>query len=323
MYGYDFRSILQYRMDMRVCRDRLREGSHSFHAASLLIPSEYRSPMTALYAFCRDADDAIDANPDPGQGLDDLHRRLSAIYAGTPRDHAVDRAFTDVVERFDIPFALPAALLEGFEWDVTGRRYETTSDVYAYSARVAGTVGAMMALIMGVRDRDVLARACALGVAMQITNICRDVGEDAARGRVYLPEDLLRCHAVDARKWLEKPVLNESIIEVIEILLEVADRLYLQSEWGISQLPARCRPGIFAARSIYAEIGSEIRRSGFDPVSYRAYVKSRRKLQLLAQSMRKSIAQGIAHGIANRPRDRAPILEENRFLIDAVSPAAN
>jgi phytoene synthase len=311
MYGYDLKSTLQYSMDMRACRDLLRQGSHSFYAASLLIPGEYRRPITALYAFCRIADDEIDRNDDPKRGLESLHARLSRIYADRPYDHAVDRAFSDLVQRFEIPFVLPAALLEGFDWDVRGRHYETLSDVYAYSARVAGTVGAMMAMIMGVRDPQVLSRACDLGVAMQLTNICRDVGEDARNGRLYLPAELLRNCGVEAEAWMRNPIFNEGISQSIEILLEVADRLYLQSEWGISQLPARCRPGIFAARSIYAEIGSEIERRGFDSVSDRAVVDNRRKVRLLATSMRKAVT--------DRPRDNAPTLSETRFLVDAVA----
>lgn len=312
MYGYDLKSTLQYSMDMRACRDILRAGSHSFYAASLLIPGEYRRPITALYAFCRVADDEIDRNDDPRRGLEALYQRLNRIYADKPQDCAVDRAFSDLVQRFEIPFVLPAALLEGFEWDVRERHYETLSDVYAYSARVAGTVGAMMAMIMGVRDSQILSRACDLGVAMQLTNICRDVGEDARSGRRYLPAELLRNYGVDPESWEENPVMNDGVRSSIQILLEVADRLYIQSEWGIAQLPARCRPGIFAARSIYAEIGSEIERRGFDSISGRAFVDNARKVRLLATSMRKAVT--------DRPKDRAPTLIETRFLVDAVAP---
>lgn len=310
MYGYDLKSILRYSMDIRECRDRLREGSHSFYAASLLLPGEYRRPITALYAYCRQADDVIDRNPDPERGLDFLHRQLSRIYADEPGDCPVERAFSDVVQRYHIPYVLPSALLEGFEWDVRKRHYETLSDVYSYAARVAGTVGVMMAMLMGIRDPKVLSRACDLGVAMQLTNICRDVGEDAGNERLYLPAELLRAHAVEPSDWIVKPDFNEGIRDSIQILLEVAGRLYVQSEWGISQLPARCRPGIFAARSIYAEIGSEIERRGFDSVNGRAFVDSRRKVGLLATAMRKAIIE--------RPRDSAPALAETRFLVDAV-----
>ncbi len=313
MYGYDLKSVLRYSADMRACRERLRHGSHSFYAASLLIPSDYRSPMTALYAYCRDADDAVDSNPEPAKGLERLYKRLSRIYAGRPKNHPVDRAFADVVERYDIPFALPAALLEGFEWDVTGRRYNTLSDVYAYSARVAGTVGAMMTLIMGIRDREIVSRALDLGVAMQITNICRDVGEDAAIGRVYLPDELLRSFSIDRDSWQQHPVINDGIRQSVEVLLSIAARLYRQSEWGIAQLPVRCRPGIFAARSIYAEIGAEIERNNFDSVSQRNYVNTQRKLRLLGTSMRKALT-GTA-------RDNASTMLESAFLLDAVSAA--
>jgi len=311
MYGYDLKSILRYSMDMRACRELLRNGSHSFYASSLLIPGEYRSPMTALYAFCRIADDEIDQHDDAQRRLELLHAKLSRIYADNPEDCPVERAFSDVVQRFEIPFALPAALLEGFEWDVSQRHYETLSDVYAYSARVAGTVGVMMAMIMGVRNPDILSRACDLGVAMQLTNICRDVGEDAGNDRLYLPAELLRAHDVNPHEWLEKPAFNEGIRASVRCLLEVAERLYVQSEWGIAQLPARCRPGIFAARSIYAEIGSEIERRGFDSLSSRAVVDSTRKVRLLARSMHKAVTE--------RPKDSAPILQETRFLIDAVA----
>lgn len=312
MYGYDLKSTLRYSRDMRACRAQLKKGSHSFYAASLLLPGEYRRPITSLYAYCRQADDVIDQNPDPEAGLEFLHRQLSRIYAGEPQDCPIERSFSDLVRRFDIPYVLPAALLEGFEWDVVGRHYETLSDVYAYSARVAGTVGAMMAMLMGVRDRQVLSRACDLGVAMQLTNICRDVGEDARNGRLYLPSELLRSYSVDGESWMQDPVFNDGVAKSIETLLEVAERLYLQSEWGISQLPARCRPGIFAARSIYAEIGSEIERRGFDSVSDRAIVDNTRKVRLLAVSMRKAVTE--------RPMDNAPTLSETRFLVEAVSP---
>jgi len=311
MYGYDLKSTLQYSMDIRACRDLLKHGSHSFYAASLIIPGEYRRPITALYAFCRQADDEIDRNADPDRGLDELYERLRLIYDDRPRDTFVDRAFADVVQRFCIPYALPVALLEGFDWDVRGRHYETLSDLYSYSARVAGTVGAMMAMIMGVRGDQELSRACDLGVAMQLTNICRDVGEDARAGRLYLPAEVLRNFGVDGQKWLSNPKFNDGISSSIEVLLGVAERLYLRSEWGIAQLPPRCRPGIFAARSIYAEIGSEIERRGFDTVSGRAVVDVGRKLRLLATSMHKAVT--------DRPKDHAPALHETRFLVDAAT----
>ena len=127
--------------DRSDCRNILRHGSHSFYAASLLMPDEYCEPITALYAFCRIADDAVDLAEDPALGLAAVRDRLDRVYAGRPIDSPVDRTFSEVVRKYRIPMQLPAALIEGFEWDVEGRRYETMSDAYAYCTRVAGTVG--------------------------------------------------------------------------------------------------------------------------------------------------------------------------------------
>ena len=314
MHGDDLKSVLRYGADLKDCRELLRHGSHSFFAASLLLPDEYCHPITALYAFCRVADDAIDDVDDPDAGLAALRRRLDDIYSGHPADDAVDRAFSDVVLRHNVPKALPLALLEGFEWDVVGRRYETLSDTYAYAARVAGTVGAMVAILLGVRNPRVLSRACDLGVAMQLTNIARDVGEDARRGRLYLPLETLAEHGIDAQRWLARPEFNDGIDAAVRRLLVMADGLYERAEWGIAQLPARVRPGIFAARTIYAEIGREIERRGGDSVSQRAVVGRRRKLRLLLNAVRMTLAE--------KDEGFAPPLAETRFLIDACAAEA-
>ena len=159
------------------------------------------------------------------------------------------RAFSEVVRKYRVPLELPAALIEGFEWDVEGRRYETLSDTYAYCTRVAGTVGVMMSMLMGVRNTDVLSRACDLGVAMQLTNIARDVGEDARNGRVYLPLALLRENGVDVDAWMSDPRPCDGIEKTLREILAIADTHYQRSEWGISHLPISVRPSIFAAQN--------------------------------------------------------------------------
>ncbi len=311
MYGDDLQTVLKHDADLADCRDLLRRGSHSFFAASLLLPLEYRQPITALYAFCRIADDAVDLAEDPRAGLESLHVKLDRIYQGNPEDTPVDRAFAAVVREYELPYELPAALLEGFEWDVIGRRYRSISDTYAYATRVAGTVGAMMALLMGARDPAVLSRACDLGIAMQLTNIARDVGEDARAGRVYLPATLLRENGVDVDEWLKNPSFNRGIRATVREILELADDLYTKAEWGITQLPVSVRPAMFAARSIYAEIGREIERRQYDSVSQRAVVRGGRKARLLATALRKAVM--------GRDSDLSPTLAEARFLVDAVA----
>ncbi len=271
--------------DGAACAALLRQGSRSFYAASLVLPAGVREPATALYAFCRLADDAVDLADDPRPALEALHGRLERIYRGAPLPLPADRAFARVVADIGIPRALPEALLEGFAWDAQARRYATLSDLTGYAVRVAGTVGAMMALIMGARRPQVLARACDLGVAMQLTNIARDVGEDAAAGRLYLPLAWLDEIGLDPDAWLAAPSYSAALGMLVQRLLQRADVLYARPAAGIGELPRACRPGMHAARLIYAEIGREIERRNLDSVTCRAVVPTARKIALLAGAL--------------------------------------
>jgi phytoene synthase len=296
--------------DVAACRALLRGGSRTFFAASLVLPKSVRGPATGLYAFCRMADDAIDFGQDRAAALDDLRARLDALYSGKPRDIAADRAFADSVARHLIPKAFPCALLEGFEWDSTNRRYDNLSQLKAYGVRVAGTVGAMMALVMNVRSRALVARACDLGVAMQLTNIARDVGEDARCGRLYLPLDWMRAANIDPDAWLAQPVFDDRLCTVIGRLLRAADALYARADSGLANLPAACRPGMYAARLLYAEIGHELARRGYDSVNQRAVVPWQRKARLLAGAM--MAAQRSAAAVTSEE------LDEANFLLDSI-----
>ncbi len=299
-----------YHSDIAACREMLRVGSHSFFAASLILPRNVREPASALYAFCRLADDAVDDGDDHHRAIAELHERLDRIYDGQPMACPADRALARVVRDFRIPYVLPAALIEGFEWDVAGRNYESMSQVYDYAARVAGTVGAMMTILMGGRAPDVLARACDLGVAMQLTNISRDVGEDARNGRLYLPRDLLREQGIDPEAFLRQPVHSPGLANVIQQMLDAADVLYRRSAGGIAQLPMACRPGINAARWIYSDIGRKLESLELDSVTHRAVVSRSRKMMRLARS--------LASTVRPRARDYAPPLKEVEFLVDAA-----
>jgi phytoene synthase len=293
----------------------MRGGSKSFFAASLMLPSRVRGPATALYAFCRLADDAIDLGDDPHAAMDDLRQRLDAIYADRPRNIDADQALAGVVHRHAIPRLLPDALLEGFLWDTQQRRHETLADVEDYAARVAATVGAMMALVMGATSAAALARACDLGVAMQLTNIARDVGEDARAGRLYLPRQWLREADIDADAWLRQPVFNPAIASVVGRLLDTADALYRRAEHGIAVLPRDCRPAIRAARLVYAEIGEQLRRDGLDSISRRVVVSKQRKLALMARA---------TTAVVGGRQAQAPlaVLPAVQFLVDAAAAPA-
>lgn len=298
--------------DFAACQALMRGGSKTFFAASRLLPARVRDPAIALYAFCRVADDAIDFSDDRATAMMDLNDRLACIYDGRPRPFECDRALAAVVHKFDMPVGLLTALLEGFQWDAEGRRYETLEDLQAYAARVAGSVGAMMAVIMRTRNPVALARACDLGVAMQFTNIARDVGEDARAGRLYLPLQWLRDAGLQPDAWLARPVFDARIAGVIERLLRSADQLYARASFGIAHLPLDCRPAICAAGMVYSEIGRELERAGLDSVNSRAVVSTRRKLMLILRASGTALLPSADTGA------QAPALEATRFLVEAA-----
>jgi 15-cis-phytoene synthase len=278
--------------DLALCRQMIKQGSKSFHLASLLLPNIYRQHARALYGFCRMADDLVDEAALPQRAVSELAKRLDAIYNGAPYDIATDRAFADVVLKFAIPRAIPDALIEGFAWDAEGRHYQTVSDVTAYGVRVAGTVGVMMSLIMGERRPNALARAIDLGVAMQFSNIARDVEDDAKLGRSYLPKD-----------WLK-----QSEAEAATRLVDYAEDIYERAIAGIAMLPRSCRASINAARLLYREIGLMAQKQQHQG---RAIVPLAQKLVLVVKAVVKT------------PRLKAdctaPCLPEGQFLVDAVA----
>ncbi|MDW4499426.1 phytoene/squalene synthase family protein [Sulfitobacter sp. D35] len=302
--------------DLKHCVDAIRTGSRSFHAASKLLPGTTRDAALALYAFCRLADDAVDLQRAKSDAVRDLQDRLDRAYAGRPRNAPADRAFAAVIEDYAMPRALPAALLEGLQWDAEERRCQSLSDLRAYSARVASAVGAMMCVLMRVRDADALARACDLGVAMQLTNIARDVGEDAREGRLYLPSDWLEAEGIDPDAFLRDPAMSPALARVVRKLLREADALYVRSESGIALLPLACRPGIYAARHIYAGIGGAVRRNGYDSVAHRARTGGAEKLGLIFLATVRAAATSV---MPRSARVHAQALPETAFLVEAAA----
>jgi phytoene synthase len=298
--------------DLVACQQLIREGSKSFHAASLLLPARVRWPAYALYGFCRIADDEVDeATTGKHARVESLRVRLDELYRRRPRNHPVDRALSEVIERFDLPREVFDGLLDGFAWDAAGRRYTTLDELLEYCVRVASTVGVLMTLLMGPRDAVTLARACDLGAAMQLTNIARDVGDDARNGRLYLPIAWLEDAGIDPHELLDRPAFTAALGGVVHRLLDQAHHYYERADAGVRRLPADCRWSIAAARNIYAAIGEEISVANFDSVSRRAVVSKGRKLALVAGSL-SSIA---------RSSDRfvdVPPLAQAQFLLDAV-----
>ncbi len=320
------------RQDRAICAQHLKHGSKSFALAGWLLPPASRDDATALYAFCRIADDLIDDSVTPQAAHQQLQERLDTLVRASQRDDATidaltypeDRALSRVMLRHHLPRAPIDALLEGFLWDAQGHHYATLEDTLAYGARVAGSVGVCMAWLMGQRDPIVLARAADLGVAMQLTNIARDVGEDARRGRVYLPEEALRRQGISGAALLEaasgegdatkqQPLLP-AVHAVVAHLLEQADVLYARGRSGIAALPWRCRLAIDAAACIYQAIGPEVLAARPYALHRRAVVPLWRKLWLVARCL---VHPRGRRG--SRVHRLAPALPATQFLLD-ISP---
>ena len=269
-------------------RDLITQGSRSFSAASRLFPSRLREDAWMLYAWCRHCDDEVDGQVlghgavglDPalaGAKLEELKARTDAALRGERMDDPVFEAFQRVALRHDVPAREPLALLEGFAMDVDGRAYETLEDLLDYAWHVAGVVGVMMARIMGVREREVLRRAQDLGLAFQLTNIARDVVEDARGGRVYLP-GLWLDEAGVPRHQVADLTHRAGVASVTKRLLAVAETYYDSARWGLKDLDMRSAWAIATARRVYRQIGRIVARRGAAAWDSRASVSRPDKL---------------------------------------------
>lgn len=253
-------------------RATIAHHSKSFALASRLLGPRERDQTAVVYTWCRRADDAVDAGEATDLTLARLRRELDDAYAGCAADPVL-AAFGAVARARAIPRAYPGELLAGMAMDVRGDQYRTLDDLLVYCWRVAGVVGLMMSHVFGVSDDDALVSAAHLGMAMQLTNICRDVAEDWERGRVYIPDELLGA-PLEPGQPLPRAPLASAVAE----LLCVADRYYRSGDRGIRALPWRAAIAVRAARRIYAAIGREIARTGYDVLAGRAIVPPHRKL---------------------------------------------
>lgn len=282
--------------DPTYARHAIAAGSKSFAAASRLLPREVRDDVVRLYAWCRHCDDVIDGQTaghgeepvdDPAWRLADLKAQTDAALDGTLTGEAVFDGFGDVARRHGIARPLAHDLLNGFAMDVEGRRYETVEELAAYCYGVAGAVGIMMALTLGVPpgEDDTLDRACDLGLAFQMTNIARDVAADARIGRVYLPADLLAREGLQASpEAVTDPANRTAVYRVVLALLDEADRYYRSAEAGIARLPFRRAWAIAAAASVYRAIGARRRAAGPDGLSRRVATGRAEKLRHVARA---------------------------------------
>jgi phytoene synthase len=292
----------------------IQRGSKSFAAAAKLFDGETRDNAYMLYAWCRHCDDRIDNqelgfNSQPQSAattqniLAELRIQTQAAIDDKPSDDPIFEGLRYVLKRNEIPGRYPLELLEGFALDATAHRYHNLDDTLLYCYYVAGVVGIMMAYVMGTRDPAALQRATDLGIAFQLTNISRDVKEDAEVDRIYLPGDWLAEAGISEAEILASQN-SAPLAGVVERLLNEADRYYTSANEGLRSLGFRSAWAVAAARGVYRAIGDTVRERGEKAWEKRVIVRKRRKLLGVAEGMldaaRSSIVDRHTHPV---PRD--------------------
>ncbi|MEP6538248.1 MAG: phytoene/squalene synthase family protein [Bryobacteraceae bacterium] len=269
-------------------------GSKSFYFATRWFPPDLARAAHAVYWFCRYTDDLVDECCSVEQGREDLEQwaaLLNAALAGEPPTHPVLRVFMDTARRYSIPDEYPLDLIEGMRMDLDGVRYASFADLRQFCYRVASVVGLMMAHVIGFRE-PALPYAIDLGIAMQLTNILRDVGEDLERGRIYLPADEMERFGYSERD-LRLRVRNDSFRALMQFQAGRARTYYAQAEPGIALLEARGRFAVKVASDVYRQILSRIEASDYDVFHHRAVVSPARKYWITARSMAVPIARHL------------------------------
>ena len=281
----------------------LRTCGRTFHAASRVLPSGVRRDLAVLYAFCRAVDDcadladkALDGTSSPHVLLDEVERGL----CGASHDSPVVESFRDLARRHSIPLAHARELVSGVRSDLGPVRIRSESDLIRYAYRVASTVGLMMCCVLDVDDRgDPF--AIDLGIAMQLTNIARDVAEDARTDRVYLPQDWIDAAALIAatsghQRGVPQPRAVDEVAGAVGRTLALADRYYESAELGMHFLPVRVRGGIRAAAWNYRAIGSAIRRDPSAAVTRRMSTSAPGKAVRTAGALWASVLESLPLG---------------------------
>jgi 15-cis-phytoene synthase len=299
---------------VRLSGEIIQAGSKSFAAAARLFDPQTRASAYLLYAWCRHCDDVIDgqalgfrsgdgaAPHDPHQALETLRKLTGDALDGKPMADPVFAAFQRVALKHALPRRHPLELLDGFAMEVAERRYETIEDTLSYCYHVAGVVGVMMAIIMGAQDEETLDRASDLGLAFQLTNIVRDIVDDASVGRLYLPRQWLHEAGIPPELVAHKNH-RPALFDVARRMLGIAEMYYDSSQAGIAQLPVLSAWAVATARVVYREIGREVTRRGPQAWDRRVSTSKRQKVGAILSGGGTAVTAGMFARLAT-PKHR-------------------
>lgn len=282
-------------------KDSIERGSKSFARASKLFARQTRERSWLLYYWCRACDDLADGQ-DHGHGMTAIanpEKTIAAMRMMTARAHGGEQtgnppfdAFGVVAQECKIPNKFADDMIDGFALDAQGWRPQSEDDLLQYCYHVAGAVGCMMAVVMGVsaRNNDVLDRACDLGLAFQLTNIARDVAEDAQAGRCYLPQDWLVEAGIDPERILA-PEYRPALIGLVKQLCDLAEEYEASARVGAASLPFRSRWAVLAAAGIYGHIARAVRKSDGASLDRRIFTSKGQKLGWITKAFGQALTK--------------------------------
>ncbi|MCF8382031.1 MAG: phytoene/squalene synthase family protein [Chlorobium sp.] len=275
----------------RYCREISKHHAKTFYLATLFLPKRQQNPIFAIYALLRTVDDLVDLAEDKltnGQItrqeinglLENWKTRLKSCYQGEVADDPIMMAWHDTLKTYPIDIELPLDLMDGVAMDIEFRKFETFDDLYVYCYKVASVVGLMTSEIFGYSDRQALQHAIELGIAMQLTNILRDIGEDIDRGRIYLPMEDLKRFNYSEEEFMKK-TMNGNFLELMKFQIERARSYYRSAEKGIPMLEKESRFAVMVSSQNYCNILKAIEKNGYDVFSRRAYRSFYQKIRTI------------------------------------------
>lgn len=282
---------LELRQAYTHCRFITREYAKTFYMATRLLPNKKQRSIFAIYALCRFIDDLVDeaedlvlkkqlTNEQIIQMLESWKEQLQRTYSGEVIEHPILLAMSDTLRQYHIPIELPFELMEGVCMDLTKNRYANFEELYTYSYKVASVVGLMVSEVFGYKDKKALDHAVSLGIAMQLTNILRDIGEDLNRDRIYLPQDELAQFGITEQDLFAHRI-DDKFKAFMEFQIQRAERYYEDSDKGIPMLSRDSHYPVAMARLNYSKILNRIRENEYQVFTQRAYLSTAEKLSII------------------------------------------
>ncbi|MFU8813044.1 MAG: phytoene/squalene synthase family protein [Balneolaceae bacterium] len=273
------------------CRAITREYAKTFYMATRFLPYSKQRSIFAIYGLCRYLDNLVDEAEDLTrreylsrlqviEKLDEFTHKLINVYRGAPSNDPILIAFSHTLNYYNIPIELPLQLIDGVKMDLTKNRYETFDEVYDYSYKVASVVGLMTSEVFGYSDPRALNYAVDLGIAMQLTNILRDIGEDIDNNRIYLPNNEMNDFGITEEMLMRKE-MTPAFASFMKFQIKRAHEYYERSDVGISMLSRDSRLPVALARENYSRILSKIEENEYNVFAERAYLNSTEKFSIL------------------------------------------